>query len=244
VAYDDRWTSLAAYLEWLEARLRVIHTLLSARGTMWLHLDHRAVHHAAVLCDRIFESPGQRLGEVIWVPGNGQKARKGPGATHQTLMIYAKTSDFVWNAKDPVLREPFATTSLAMHFKQEDASGRRFRDRTINGKTYRYFADEGRALGSVWSDCPAMVANTPLRKETTGYPTQKPEKLLERIIRASSQEGSLVLDPFSGSGTTLAVAARLGRSFVGLDIGARAIATAKSRLRAADVPFELVSARR
>jgi len=89
-----------------------------------------------------------------------------------------------------------------------------------------------------------MVANTPLRKETTGYPTQKPEKLLERIIRASSQEGSLVLDPFSGSGTTLAVAARLGRSFVGLDIGARAIATAKSRLRAADVPFELVSARR
>ncbi len=244
VAYDDRWPSLAAYLEWLEARLRVIHTLLSPRGTMWLHLDHRAVHHAAVLCDRIFAPPGQRLGEVIWVPGNGQKARKGPGATHQTLMIYAKTSDFVWNGEDPVLREPFAKTSLAMHFKRKDAKGRLFRDRTVNGKTYRYFADEGRALGSVWSDCPSMVANTPLRKETTGYPTQKPEKLLERIVRASSGRGSLVLDPFSGSGTTLVVAAKLGRAFVGLDVGARAIATAQSRLSAAGVSFELVSARR
>lgn len=244
VAYDDRWPSLDAYLDWLEARVRVVHTLLSPRGTLWLHLDHRAVHHAAVLCDRIFEAPGQRLGEVIWVPGNGTKARKGPGATHQTLIVYAKTGDFVWNGKDPALREPFAKTSLAMHFSRKDASGRRYRDRTINGKTYRYYADEGRALGSVWTDCPAMVANTPLRAETTGYPTQKPEKLLDRIVRASSREGSLVLDPFCGSGTTLVVAARLERRFVGLDVGARAIATAKARLLAARVPLDVVNARR
>ena len=76
--------------------------------------------------------------------------------------------DYVWNAKDPALRAPFAKTSLAMHFTQEDDDGRSFRERTIGGRTYRYYADEGRAIGSVWTDCPAMVANTPLRRETTG----------------------------------------------------------------------------
>lgn len=239
VAYDDRWPSLEAYLEWLADRARVVHTLLSDAGTMWLHLDHRAVHHAAVICDRIFAG-GSRIGEVIWVPGNGSKSRKGPGVSHQTLLVYAKTDAFVWNGKDPALREPFAKTSLSMHFKKSDGEGRRFRDRTINGKTYRYYADEGRALGTVWSDCPAMVANTPLRSETTGYPTQKPEKLLERIVRASSRPGALVMDPFAGSGTTLVAAAKLGRRFLGLDVGALAIDTASARLERERVRFLLV----
>ena len=106
-----------------------------------------------------------------------------------------------------------------MHFTNVDAGGRRYRERTIGGRTYRYYADEGRALGSVWTDCPAMVANTPLRRETTGYPTQKPLKLLDRIVRASSREGGLVVDPFCGSGTTLVAAARLGRRFAGATSG-------------------------
>ena len=127
-----------------------------------------------------------------------------------------------------------------MHFKKKDEDGRSYRDRTIRGKTYRYYADLGRALGSVWTDCPAMHCNTPLRKETTGYPTQKPVKLLERIVRASSEPGGLVVDPFCGSGTTLVAAASLGRRFVGADIGARAIATSASRLTDAGVAFELV----
>lgn len=237
VAYDDRWSSLDAYLKWLEPRVAVVRALLSERGTMWLHLDHRAVHEAKVLCDRMFGRDAF-VGEIIWLPGNGSKARRGPGATHQTILIYAKTQKFVWNAKDPELRAPFAKTSLSMHFKNKDARGRAYRDRTINGKTYRYYADEGRALGSVWSDCPAMVANTPLRKESTGYPTQKPMKLLERIVKASSHEGSLVLDPFCGSGTTLEAAAKLGRRAIGCDVGDISIATVKKRLAGAKIPFE------
>jgi site-specific DNA-methyltransferase (adenine-specific) len=126
-----------------------------------------------------------------------------------------------------------------MHFTRTTPDGRRFRERTINKRTYRYYADEGRAVGSVWTDCPAMVANTPLRDETTGYPTQKPVKLLDRIVRASSRAGALVVDPFCGSGTSLVAAARLGRSFVGADIGALAIKTAGRRLRAEGVAFEL-----
>ena len=237
IAYDDRWPSLEAYLAWLEPRIVVIRGLLSPEGTLWLHLDQRAVHEAKCLCDRIF-GRSSFIGEVVWVPGNGSKARRGPGMSHQTLLLYAAGKAFIWNGRDPALRAPFATTSLAMHFTQADAKGRTYRDRTIGKKTYRYYADEGRALGSVWSDCPAMVANTPLLKEGTGYPTQKPLKLLERIVRASTLQGGLVLDPFCGSGTTLEAASTLGRRSVGCDIGRLAIDTSTKRLRDAGCALE------
>ena len=107
---------------------------------------------------------------------------------------------------------------------------------TLEDPTY---ADEGRAIGSIWSDCPAMIANTPLRREATGYPTQKPLKLLERIVRASSREGARVVDPFWGSGTTLAAASRLGRLFSGGDLGSLAIETASRRLTAEGASFEV-----
>jgi site-specific DNA-methyltransferase (adenine-specific) len=229
IAYDDTWASLEAYLEWLEERLAVVRALLSPRGTMWLHLDQRAVHEAKLVCDRLF-GRARFHGEVIWVPGNGSKSRSGPGMSHQTLLLYTKGKEPIWNAKDPALRAPFAATSQSMHFKNADADGRRYRDRTVNGKTYRYYADEGRALGSVWTDCPAMSANTPLRTETTGYPTQKPLKLLDRIVRASSAPDSVVLDPMCGSGTTLVAAHAAGRRFVGNDLGELAIKTSMKRL--------------
>jgi site-specific DNA-methyltransferase (adenine-specific) len=241
VAYDDRWPSLESYLAWLEVRVAAVRDTLAETGTMWLHLDHRAVHEAKALCDRVF-GRARFVGEVIWVPGNGSKTRRGPGASHQTLLLYARSDDFVWNAGDPSLRAPFAATSLSMHFQSKDDSGRAYRDRTVKGKTYRYYADEGRALGSVWTDCPAMVANTPIHKEGTGYPTQKPLKLLDRIVRASSLPGALVLDPFCGSGTTLCAAASLGRRAVGVDIGALAIGITTERIRALGLPLEVSSA--
>ena len=239
VAYEDRWPSIDAYFEWLEARLAVVRDCLATDGTMWLHLDYRAVHDAKSVCDRVF-GRAAFLGDIVWATGNGVRgARRGPGATHQTLLLYAGGRDFVWNGRDPSLRESFADTSLSMHFGKVDAEGRRYRERVTGGRTYRYYADEGRAIGSVWTDCPAMVANTPLRRETTGYPTQKPLKLLERIVRASTHEGRLVVDPFCGSGTTLVAAARLGRRFAGCDVGAIALDASARRLQDAGVVFEL-----
>ena len=235
VAYDDRWPSLDAYLAWLEPRLRPAYAALGARGTLWLHLDHRAVHDAKVLCDQLFGRKAY-AGEIVWVPGNGAKGRAGLGITHQTILVYASSEDYVWNARDAALRAPFAATSLSMHFTKKDDEGRAYRERHVGGKTYRYYADQGRALGSVWSDCPAMVANTPLRRETTGYPTQKPLKLLDRIVRAASAEGDLVVDPFCGSGTTLEAAARAGRRFFGSDVGDLAISTTTARLTRAEIP--------
>ena len=97
IAYDDTWASLDAYLAWLEERLAVVRALLSSRGTMWLHLDQRAVHEAKLVCDRVF---GRKRfhGEVIWVPGNGSKSKTGPGMSHQTLLLYAKGTEPIWNA--------------------------------------------------------------------------------------------------------------------------------------------------
>ena len=217
---------------------------MKAEASMWLHLDYRTVHYAKVICDEIF-GPGAFRGEIVWVPGNGARGRSGPSVTHQTLLVFSREAgpraSFCWNADDPVLREPFAATSLEMHFRSRTEDGRAYRERIIGGKTYRYFADQGRRLGSVWSDIPGMNANTPLRKEGTGYPTQKPERLLERIIRAASLPGHTVADLMCGSGTTLVVAARLGRRFVGGDASALAVETTARRLHAARAPYRLVS---
>lgn len=201
-------------------------------------MDYRAIHEAKVAMDRVF---GRRayIGEVVWAPGNGARGARGFSVTHQNLLLYGRKQKkgTTWNTDHPLLREPYAETSLSMHFKNVDDDGRRYRERTIKGKTYRYYADEGRRLGSVWGDIPSMVANTPLMKEGTGYPTQKPMKLLERIIRASSKEGDVVMDPMCGSGTTLVVAAMLGRSFIGSDVSPVAIEVARGRLDEAGVDY-------
>jgi site-specific DNA-methyltransferase (adenine-specific) len=228
-AYDDAWSTVDAFIGMLEPRLAVVRDALSARGTLWLHLDHRTVHDAKVAADRVF-GRSQFMGEVIWVPGNGGKKRSGPSVTHQTILIYARGKTPIWNGDDPALRESFAATSLRMHFQNIDAAGRNYRERQIRGKTYRYYADQGRRLGSVWSDCPAMRANTPLTTETTGYPTQKPLALLDRIVRASSLPDSRVLDPMCGSGTTLVAAKNLGRRFTGVDQSALAVQITQQRL--------------
>ncbi len=228
-AYKDAWGGLDKFLEMFRPRLDQMHGALSERGSIWIHLDHRAVHDVKVMCDQVFGRP-QFRGEVIWVPGNGGRKRTSLSVTHQTILVYSKGREFIYNIDSPALREPYAETSSKMHFKNKDADGRVYRERTINGKTYRYYADQGRRIGSVWTDCPAMTANTPLNSEATGYPTQKPEALLERIIVASTEPTSAVLDPMCGSGTTLAVAQRLGRPCAGVDESPVAIATIKKRL--------------
>jgi site-specific DNA-methyltransferase (adenine-specific) len=243
VAYEDR-DDPEALVAMLMPRLEAIRARMAPGATLYVHLDHRAVHEVKVAADRLF-GRGAFLGEVIWTPGNGGRGARGFSVTHQTLLLYARAPserrEVVYNAADPMLREPYAATSLAMHFKHRDEAGRLYRERVIGGKVYRYYADEGRRLGSVWTDAPAMVANTPLREEATGYPTQKPEKLLERIVRASSREGQTVADLMCGSGTTLVVAARLGRRFVGGDRSDVAFGVTSRRLVSEKIAFSVLT---
>jgi site-specific DNA-methyltransferase (adenine-specific) len=228
-AYADSWGGLPAFLAMLEPRLLLMREVMSDEASLWLHLDHRAVHDAKVLLDRVF-GRGAFRGEIIWIPGNGARRTQGPSVTHQTILVYTRGRQMIWNADDPALREPYAALSQRMHFRNVDAAGRRYRERRINGKAYRYYAESGRRLGSVWIDCPAMRANTPLVRETTGYPTQKPERLLERIVLAASRPESRVLDPMCGSGTTLIAAARHGRRWAGIDVSPLACRVARRRL--------------
>jgi len=234
-AYTDAWGGIEGFLTMLRPRLLAWRGALAERGSLWIHLDYRAVHDAKVLADAIFGATAFR-GEVIWVPGNGARRKRGPSVTHQTILIYSPSKEFTYNADDPATREPYAATSRSMHFRQVDAQGRRYREREIGGKRYRYYEDQGRRLGSVWSDCPAMLANTPLVAEASGYPTQKPLKLLERIVLLASNPGDRVLDPMCGSGTTLVAARKLARRWMGIDRSPIAIRTAARRLAATPIP--------
>jgi site-specific DNA-methyltransferase (adenine-specific) len=227
-AYSDAWGGIDAFLGMLTPRLSAMRDAMTDEGSLFLHLDHRTVHDAKVAADAVFGRNGYR-GEIIWVPGNGARGKNGPSVTHQTLLVYARGRDMIWNSNDAALREPFAETSLRMHFNNVDADGRKYRERTIRGRKYRYFADQGRKMGSVWTDCPAMNANTPLTRETTGYPTQKPVSLLERIVRAATRTDGMVLDPMCGSGTTLVAALRAGRRAVGIDQSRVACKIARER---------------
>ena len=239
VAYEDRYDP-DALVSMLLPRLSAIRDCMREAATIYVHLDYRTVHHVKVAMDGLF-GRGAYLGEVIWVPGNGTRGARTFAVTHQTLLMYARATSerkrVVYNASDPDLREPHAPTSLSMHFKRVDEAGRLYRERVIGGKAYRYYADQGRRMGSVWADIGAMVANTPIVDEGTGYPTQKPVRLLERIVRASSVEGSVVADLMCGSGTTLVAAARLARRFVGSDQSNVAVDITAKRLLAEKLTF-------
>lgn len=128
------------------------------------------------------------------------------------------------------MRVPYDQSTLAMHFKNIDENGRRYRIQTVNGRNYITYEDEGKLVTDTWTDIGAQNASSPISPEFTGYATQKPEKLLERIIFASSNPGDIVFDCFMGSGTTQAVAMKLGRRFIGADINLGAIQTTTKRL--------------
>ena len=228
-AYSDTWKDgTASYLRMICPRLILLRELLSDTGSIYVHLDDNVGSYVKVMLDEIFGKENFR-GEIIWQLGTGAKSRKFFSTQHNNIFCFSKTSKWIFNADCKKLREPFAETSLSMHFKNIDAAGRRYRIRTVNGKDYIYYADEGRMRGSVWTDISSMSSNSPILKETTNYSTQKPEKLLELIIEASSTENSIVMDVFGGSGTTAAVAEKSGRRWISADIGKPSVLIQRKR---------------
>lgn len=226
-AYADTWSATigdenvkgtAAYLKYMYPRLMLMRELLSSQGSLYVHIDDNIGSYVRVLLDDIFGKECFR-GEIIWQLGTGAKSRKFFSNQHNTIYCYSKTDNWIFNYESKKLREPFAEMSLNMHFKNVDENGRRYRIRKVNGKEYIYYADEGRMRGTVWTDISSMASNSPILSETTGYATQKPEKLLELILEASSNQSSIVADFFGGSGTTAAVAEKLGRKWITSDIG-------------------------
>ena len=247
-AYADTWSAnidgedvkgTAAYLKYMYPRLVLMRELLSERGSIYVHMDDNIGSYLRVILDNIFGKENFR-GEIIWQLGTGAKSKKFFSNQHNTIYCFSKSENWIFNSDNKKIREPFAEVSLNMHFKNIDENGRRYRIRKVNGKEYKYYADEGRMRGTVWTDISSMVSNSPIMTETTGYSTQKPEKLIELMMEASSVPGSIVADFFGGSGVTAAVASKLDRRFISVDVNVNSIQTTRDRLEANKATFDVM----
>ena len=125
---------------------------------------------------------------------------------HDAILFYSKTKFNMFDTNSQIMRVPYDESTLQTHYKKLMNKGVSIEFKKVNGREYLTYADEGKLVTDVWTDIGAQNATSPISKESTGYPTQKPEKLLDRIIQASSNVGEIVLDCFAGSGTTAAVA--------------------------------------
>jgi len=224
-AYQDKLAG-ANFLEFLRKRLVFLRELLSDDGSIYVHLDEKKGHYIKTLLDEVLgEHHFQR--EIIWDTRvlSGFKTQANNWIRgHDVLLFYSKGSDFIFNKLTVEHRQEYLD-----RFKKVDKNGRNYFD----GRGGRRYLDEviekGKAIGDVWDDIMSFQ-QIPTSTEKTGYPTQKPEALLDRIIKASSNPGDLVLDCFTGSGTTQAVAEKLGRRWIGVDCGKLAIYTMQKRL--------------
>jgi len=200
IAYDDRFED---YWAFLEPRLVEAWRLLAADGTLYLHLDYREAHYAKVLLDALF---GREcfLNEIVWAYDYGGKPRSRWPSKHDTILVYVKDPERYHFDSDAVEREPYMAPGLV--------------------------TPEKAALGKLPTDVWWHTIVSPTGREKTGYPTQKPEGIVRRMLQASSREGDWVLDFFAGSGTTGAVAAALDRRFVLIDSSPEAVAVMRRRL--------------
>jgi DNA modification methylase len=210
--YPDHWPDMDAYLDMLYPRLKMMHELLTPTGTLYLHLDWHASAYARLLLDEIFGSD-RLLNEIVWVYHGPSPIRSAFNRKHDTLLVYTKSEKYTFNVDD--VRQPYDPSTVRTFASSPKAGF---------GKVPNL------ARGKVPEDWWYFPVVARLHLERSGYPTQKPEGLLERIILASSNPGDKVADFFCGSGTTTVVAARLGRHFIGSDISYRAVHTSRLRL--------------
>jgi DNA modification methylase len=219
--YQDHWPDLDAYLNFLYQRLALMYRLLAPNGTLYLHLDWHADSYARLLLDELFGAENM-LNEIIWTYHGPSPIKSAFNRKHDTILVYVKGRDYTFNAD--AVREPYNPNTVKTFGASPKAGFGKVPD-----------LERGKVPEDWWYF--PVVAR--LHNERTGYPTQKPEALLERIIKASSNSGDLVADFFCGSGTTPLVAAKLGRRFIATDATFRAVHTTRSRLTASQVPFTL-----
>jgi DNA modification methylase len=233
-SFKDRWEGgINVYVEWMKERVVKMYDVLKDTGSFYLHCDWHAGHYLKVMLDEIFGYHNFR-NEVVWhYTGRRMESPKRFNSKHDVIFFYAKSDETKIKSYpfEPYTREEYI--KMKKQEVHEDRAGREWIwGHAGKGKShvYRIYIDEvvakGRAIDSVW-DIPIINTSS---KERLGYPTQKPETLLERIIEASSNKSDLVLDPFCGCGTAMAVAHRLNRKWIGIDISPTAIVLIEKRL--------------
>lgn len=220
--YPDHWSDLDAYLDMLYPRLALMYRLLAPTGSLYLHLDWHANAYARLLLDEIF-GPERLLNELIWIYHGPSPIRRAFNRKHDTILVYTKSERYTFNVD--AVRTPYDPNTVKTFESSPKAGFGKIPD-LKRGK-----------VPEDWWYYPVVAR---LHSERTGYPTQKPEALLERVILASSNPGDLVADFFCGAGTAALVAARLGRRFLANDAAWRAIHTTRARLIASSaMPFSL-----
>ena len=219
--YGDLWEDMDDYLDFLYPRLALMYRLLAPHGTLYLHLDWHADACARLLLDELF-GRDRLLNEIIWTYHGPSPIRRAFNRKHDTILVYTKGDHFTFNAD--AVREPYHPNTVKT-FKSSTKAG------------FGKIPDLAR--GKVPEDWWYFPVVARLHNERTGYPTQKPEALIERIILASSNPNDLVADFFCGSGTTPLISVRHGRRFLACDATWRAVHTTRSRLCAQGLPFSM-----
>ncbi|MCL0082734.1 site-specific DNA-methyltransferase [Dehalococcoidia bacterium] len=237
LAYKDTWAGgIDSYLDMLYPRLQLMKRLLADKGSIYVHLDWHAGHYVKLAMDEVFGKENLR-NEIVWNKGfRGTESKRIYQHAHDLIFWYSKTDDYIWNQQgQPYRDEDMKRYNKVDEFGRRYALIKRWRtDGTVYyGKTYP--KEEGKRINDIIEHIPVMAATA---SERVGFDTQKPEALLEVFISASSNDGDLVADFFCGSGTTLAVAERLGRRWIGCDLSKVAIQVTRTRLVQQDTkPF-------
>ena len=229
VAYKDKWKEgVDSYLNFLYERLVLMKELLSNNGSIYVHLDWHISHYIKLIMDEIFGSENFR-NEIIWAyPAASAKTRRFFIRSYDTILFYSKSDDYIFNDNPKIYQEFSDRVKNAL--KKDDKGVFYYRGGSHNGKKLSrkvYIEKEGIFPRDVWNDIPYIRANT---AEYQGFSTQKPERLLRRIILASTNKGDHVADFFCGSGTTLTVAEKLGRKWIGCDSNMYSIHMIRKRI--------------
>ncbi len=204
------------YLAYMTVRLWELYRVLKSTGSIYLHCDWHMSHYLKIVMDKIFGKKNFR-NEIVWRYSWGLRTDKCWNRKHDSILMYSNSENIIFNANN-VLEDREISKSTENRLKYKGAL-------ITDGNKGR-----GQHKMALPSDVWYVATINGMAKERIGYPTQKPEALLERIIKASSNEGDLVLDPFCGSGTTLAVCEKLNRKSLGIDISPKALSVAGSRL--------------
>ncbi len=225
-AYADRFEDEAAYRRMLRGMIRSAWKLLADTGVLYLHLDWRMVAEGRRLCDQVFGRE-MFLNEIIWGFESGGRSRRFFPRKHETILLYGRSRKYRFDlTRVPLDRQEKRRNHMA---RGMDEDGRMYSSIVSHGKEYRYYDDQPVYPGDVWTDISHLQQRDP---ERTGYATQKPLKLLERLLLPVTKPGDWVADLCCGSGTTLAAAQKLGCRFAGLDAGPDAVAVSLARLEA------------
>lgn len=262
--YGDIWDK-ERYLNWMYENLMAIKAVMSDTSSIYVHLDWHIVHYVKILMDEIFGEENF-INDVTWKrqTSSGFKGKTAMGKNHDNILIYGKSEDIVYNTEYISYTEDYINQRFT-HIEIVDGKERRFKDAFLGtattqetietlkrqnkiyytetgGMRLKVYLDEapGIPLDDVWTDINAVNSQA---DERVDYSTQKPESLLERIIKASSNEGMLVADFFGGSGVTAAVAHKLGRRFIHNDVNINSIQTTRDRLVGAGADFTMMEVR-